>query len=237
MLSIFEQKDFEQQPERKLTLNRLQNVLGPMPVKADSHRPMTGLEDPPTAAPAAALPLERRPPPPPAVAVAEAPPAESVGGAVPPELQQFADQFTRGFREVLANTVRDLQAPISDERRKLDGALDSFARVTKDLEALMSELAEATGRIDSLAKSLQELSARTDKLEDTANIANAAAHALQDAQQAIEKRLELQAGVIRGLNSAVQAREDRLDKLLNTFQALHGGPGEHPARRALPENL
>jgi chromosome segregation ATPase len=124
-----------------------------------------------------------------------------------------------------------------EDRRKLQTAVDFFDRTAKDLETLMSELAEATHRIDSLAKSLQELDAKTEKLEDTANIVGAAAHALQDAQQATAKRLELQAGVIRGLNNAVQAREDRLDKFLSTFQALQGGTSEHSTRRSLPENL
>jgi ABC-type transporter Mla subunit MlaD len=247
MLSIFEQKEFEQQPERKLTLSRLQTVLGPTPAKPEGPRPAVGLEEPPAAKPAAAtaVPLERRPlPPPPVARVApvvpvapEAPPPESADPAIPAELQQFADQFARGFREVLVATVRDLQAPMVEDRRKMHAAFDFFDRTAKDLETLMSELAEATHRIDSLAKSLQELAVRNEKLEDTANIVGAAAHALEEAQQATERRLELQAGVIRGLNNAVQAREDRLDKFLSTFQALQGGASEHPDRRSLPENL
>ncbi|MCC7174811.1 MAG: hypothetical protein IT159_06410 [Bryobacterales bacterium] len=238
MLSIFEQKDFEQQPERKLTLNRLQTVLGPAPAKAEAPRPAVGLEEPPPGKPPAAMPvvLERRPMPPPPVTAPEAPPAESLP-EVPAGLQQFAEQFTRGFREVLATTVRDLQAPITDERQRMTAALESLEQMAGELETLTARLAETTAKVESLAKSLQELSARTDKLEDSANIVSAAAHALQDAQQAMEKRLELQAGVIRGLNNAVQAREDRLDKLVSTFQALQGGPSEHHGRRPLPENL
>ena len=239
MLSIFEQKEFEQQPERKLALNRLQTVLGPAPAKPGDVRPAIGLEEPPAAklAAAAAVAVDRRPLPPPPVAAPEAPPAESAEPATPAELQQFADQFARGFREVLVATVRDLQAPMVEDRRKMHTALDFFDRTAKDLETLMSELAEATSRIDSLAKSLQELAAKSEKLEDSANIVGAAAHALEEAQQATEKRLELQAGVLRGLNNAVQAREDRLDKFLSTFQALQGGTSEHSARRSLPENL
>jgi len=238
MLSIFEQKEFEQQPERKLALNRLQTVLGPTPAKPVGVRPSIGLEEPPAAKPAAvaAVTLELRPLPSPSAAP-EAPPAESPEPPAPAELQQFADQFARGFREVLVATVRDLQAPMVEDRRKLHAAFDFFDRTAKDMETLMSELAEATHRIDLLAKSLQELAARSEKLEDTANVVGAAAHALQDAQQATEKRLELQAGVLRGLNNAVQAREDRLDKVFSTFQALQGGTSDHSARRSLPENL
>ncbi len=239
MLSIFEQKDFEQQPERKLALNRLQTVLGPAPAKPEKLRPASGLEKPPGTDRAATAPVtvERRPFPPPPPVAPEASPAEHSDPPVPAGLQQFADQFARGFRELLVNTVRDLQAPVAEDRRKMQTAFDSFDRTAKDLEALLSELAEATQRIDSLAKSLEELAARTGKLEDTANIVSAAAHALQDAQQATEKRLELQAGVIRGLSNAVQAREDRLDKVFSTFQALQGGTNEHSGRRSLPDNL
>jgi predicted nucleic acid-binding Zn-ribbon protein len=111
-------------------------------------------------------------------------------------------------------------------------------RTTRELEALGDELAQASQRIDSLSKGLQELMARVGKLEDSVNISAAAAHAMQDAQQAIEKRFELQAGVIRSLNNAMQAREDRLDKLLGAFQMLQGVAQERPARRGvLPDDL
>jgi hypothetical protein len=238
MLSIFENKEFEQQPERKLALNRLQTVLGPAPPKPEGVRPASGLDKPPAAnrAATAAAVMERRPLPTPPAAP-EAPPAERSDPPSPAGLQQWADQFARGFRELLVSTVRDLQAPLAEDRRKMQTAFDSFDRTAKDMDVLISELAEATQRIDSLGKSLQEVAARTGKLEDTANIVSAAAHALQDAQQATEKRLELQAGVIRGLNHAVQAREDRLDKVLSMFQALQGGVSEHASPRSLPDNL
>lgn len=263
MLSIFEQKDFEQQPEKKLTLNRLQNVLGTPPGKPEPTRVSVAIEEPAVAGRAASPPpplSERRstlPPPPDTAApmalpVADgriAPPAHEAPSAalgasaaerevpgVPPELNQFAEQFTRGFREVLANTVRDLQAPIVEERRKLDTTFDSVTRTARDLEALTDELGQACERIESLSKALQELMTRVGKLEDSVNIAAAAAHAIQDAQQALEKRFELQAGVIRSLNNSVQAREERLDKLFGAFQAIQavGQPGR---RTSLPENL
>ncbi len=262
MLSIFEQKDFEQQPEKKLTLNRLQNVLGTPPGKPEPTRLSVAVEEPGGAVKTAVPPVlpERRstlPPPPdtaapPAMPGAESripPPVEVPGAAqgtpaverdplgMSPELNQFAEQFTRGFREVLVNTVRDLQAPMAEERRKLDSAFDSVTRTARDVEALTDELGQACERIDSLSKALQELMTRVGKLEDSVNIAAAAAHAIQDAQQALEKRFELQAGVIRSLNNSVQAREERLDKLFGAFQAIQRV--SQPARRSspLPENL
>jgi chaperonin cofactor prefoldin len=262
MLSIFEQKDFEQQPEKKLTLNRLQNVLGTPPGKPEATRLSVAVEEPGGAVKAAVSPAvpERRstlPPPPdssapPVMPVAEsrAPLPHDVPGAahsapaverdligVPPELNQFAEQFTRGFREVLVNPVRARQAPMAEERRKLDSAFDSVTRTARDLEALADELSQAGERIDSRSNALQELTSRGGKLEDSVNIAAAAAHAIQEAQQALEKRFELQAGVIRSLNNSMQAREERLDKLFGAFQAIQG-VGQ-PARRGsqLPDNL
>jgi hypothetical protein len=267
MLSIFEQKDFEQQPERKLTLNRLQNVLGTPAVKGEQPtRLAVAVEESGAAAKPALAPVgiaDRKntlPPPPdslapPAVSAAElraphqaerepmpvAVPmvAERDEVAVPQELNQFAEQFTRGFREVLVNTVRDLQGPMVEDRRKLDTTLDSVTRTAEDLEVLTDELGQTCQRIDSLGKAVQELMARVGKLEDSVNITNAATHAIQDAQQAIEKRFELQAGIIRSLNNSMQAREDRLDKLFGAFQAVQGVAAERPGRRSssLPDNL
>jgi pyridoxine 5'-phosphate synthase PdxJ len=69
------------------------------------------------------------------------------------------------------------------------------------------------------------------------NITTAAVHAIQDAQQTLEKRLELQAGVIRTMHNAVQSREEKLDKILSTFQALHNVGAERNGGRGLPDNL
>jgi uncharacterized protein YoxC len=243
MLSIFEQKEFERQPERKLTLNRLQNVLGPQsvgggtavatgavvvepagpvavpePVTTESRPVGPRLAEPPVG-----------PPPPPAV--------ESNGPPIPAELQNFAEQFTRGFREVLANTVREIQSPIAEEQKKLDTVFDHLAKSAREVDALHGDLNSAYGRLDSLTKSVQELTARLGRIEDAVNIATAASHAIQDGQQALEKRLELQAGVIRSLHASTQSREERLDKILSTFQALQGVSTERATRRPLPDEL
>ncbi len=263
MLSIFEQKDFEQQPDKKLTLNRLQNVLGTPPGKGETSRASLAVEESGPAARAVPVAISERkgalPPPPDSMAppvvqagegrasmhVTREAPAMPVAtkedrepAQVPAELNEFAEQFTRGFREVLANTVRDLKAPIDEDRRKLDTTLDSVSRTARDLEALTDELGQACQRIDALGKAVQEVMTRIGKLEDSVNIATAATHAIQDAQQAIEKRFELQAGIIRSLNNSMQAREDRLDKLFGAFQAVQGASGERQSgRRPLPDNL
>jgi ABC-type transporter Mla subunit MlaD len=240
MLSIFEQKEFERQPEKKLTLNRLQNVLGAPPPAAGEPPSVAAVVEPPapmTVSPGPA-PFERKPAgPPEPLARATPPVAEPVTPSIPPELQEFAEQFTRGFREVLVSTVRDIQAPMAEDHRKMETAFDLHARTAREVEALRSDLNGAYERIDSLTKMLQELSAKAGKIEDAVNISTAAAHAIQDAQQALEKRLELQAGVIRSLHAGMQSREERLDKVLAAFQALQGVSGERGPRRPLPEEL
>jgi len=241
MLSIFEQKEFERQPEKKLTLNRLQNVLNAQSPAAGEASSVAAVADPPapvTASPAPAA-FERKPAPPapePPVRAA-VPPPETAAPPIPAELQEFAEQFTRGFREVLVSTVRDIQAPMAEDHRKMENAMDLQARTAREVETLRSDVNGAYERIDSLAKMLQELTAKVGKIEDTVNISTAAAHAIQDAQQALEKRLELQAGVIRSLHTSMQSREERLDKVLAAFQTLQGAGGERVVRRPLPDEL
>jgi hypothetical protein len=243
MLSIFEKKEFEQQPEKKLTLNRLQNVLGPqLPAPGVGPSAAAAVAEPSVqvATPPEPTFSERRPVPrPPEPPAATPPPAtpEPSGVPIPAELQSFADQFTRGFREVLVNTVRDIQAPMAEENRKIETVFDQLAKANREVDSLHGDVNGAYERIDSLGKTMQDLSTRLGNLEDSVNIATAAAHAIQDSQQALEKRMELQAGVIRSLHASAQAREERLDKILSTFQALQGVSSERVNRRPLPEDL
>jgi hypothetical protein len=243
MLSIFEQKEFERQPEKKLTLNRLQSVLGPQP-PAPTGGITTAAAVAEPSVPVAALPepavSERktapRPPEPPAATPPPAP-LEPSAAPIPAELQSFAEQFTRGFREVLVNTVRDIQAPMVEDHRKMETVFDHLAKAAREMDSLRGDVNGAYERMDSLGTTVQDLSTRLGKIEDSVNIATAAAHAIQDSQQALEKRLELQSGVIRSLHASAQAREERLDKILNTFQALQGVSGERVNRRPLPDDL
>ncbi len=241
MLSIFEPKEFERQPEKKLTLNRLQNVLSAKPTAVAEQPPAAAAAEPSLPVTAAAAPpaYERKavaPAPEPVVRTAP-PPAEPPGPPMAPELTEFAAQFSRGLREVLASAVRDIQAPMAEERRKMDEVFDLHSRTARDVEGLRSEVHGAYERIDSLTKLLQELAAKAGRAEDAVNLSTSVAHAIQEAQQAFEKRLELQAGVIRSLHSAMQARQERLDRVLSAFQSLQGSGGERPPRRALPEDL
>ncbi len=250
MLSIFEQKEFERQPERKLTLNRLQSVLGPQSSKAGAGTAVataTVVAEPAMSTAAATEPavVEHRPIPRPAeprlaeppVATPPPPLLEPAAPPIPTELQNFAEQFTRGFREVLASTVRDIQSPVVEEQKKLETVFENLAKANREVESLRGDVNGAYERADSLDKVVQDASTRLAKIEDAVNIATAAIHAIQDGQQALEKRLELQAGVIRSLNASVQAREERLDKIFSAFQAFQSTGAERASRRPLPDEF
>ncbi|HSW50682.1 MAG TPA: hypothetical protein VLH09_10935, partial [Bryobacteraceae bacterium] len=231
MLRIFEQEESGRHPDKQLLLNRLQEAATPEPSAAReqpsapvvAERPVAATARPPLKAP------ERKPvitlpelPAPPAPA-AFAPP----GATIPPELQPLAEQFTHGFLNMLLSAVRNGQAPVAEDHRKLQAVLGLHEETALEVDALRSDLNAACERIDSLAMTLQETSARARKVED----------AVRDAQQELEKRLEVQAEVIRNLHSGLQAREEELDKVLTAFQSLRGTVGERGSRRSLPERL
>lgn len=185
MLSIFDHTEPETQTEKKPTLDRLQNVLGPRYN---------------TAAPNQAAPVvvgeERRPPrieTPPTVAALRDGREEAPH---PSEFQRVAEQFTRSFLDCLTQAVQEIYTLVAEDRGRL--------------EALHRELLELSQRVDSL---------------------------LNGHQEQIEKRLELQAGVIRALHSSLQTREERLDRILSSFQALQNVSGRVSAPTSLPENL
>ncbi len=232
MLRIFEQEESERQPQNKLLLDRLQNVAAAQPPKA-------GDQPPPAAAPPSLKLPERKPAPsPPQLPTRAAPPAfELLGAPVPAELQALAEQFMRGLWAVLLTAVRDNQAPAAEDRRMLQAAFDLQARTAQELEALRSDVGAGSDRLDSLARTLQDMSTKARMVEDAVNIGTAATHAVQEAQQALEDRLEVQGEVIRSLHAGLQAREEELDKVLAAFQSLRGTGGERSPRRPLPEKL
>lgn len=185
MLSIFDRNEPEPLTEKKPTLDRLQDVLGPRHSSApQSH-----------AAPAAVReesPPQRLQTVPTAAALREG--REEVPN--PNQFQSAAEQFTRSFLDCLTQAVQEIHTLAAEDRRRL--------------EALHLQVLEMSQRVDSL---------------------------LNGHQEQIEKRLELQAGVIRTLHSTLQAREERLDRILSSFQALQSVSGRASAPSSLPENL
>ncbi len=237
MLSILEKTDSVPQSEKKLTFERLQEVLADSPPVAERPRRVVAVDEMPAAEPV--LPV----PPSHARTSAQGPPAKAAANtagedaALLAALHQFADEFARGFRQVLVKTVSDLQAPAVEERRMPDAVFDSARRVARDLEALSARLELACQKIDSQAAALQELAGQTHRLEDSANVLAAAVHSVQDAQQGLEKRSELQARVLSELNHTVQCRGDQLDQCFHAVQRLHGPGIDQGPSRPLPQRL
>jgi uncharacterized phage infection (PIP) family protein YhgE len=235
MLSIFDNKEFEPQPDKKVSLNRLEQMLGaPQRPAASEERPAAATaavaEEPPPSrlAPAKPVNWERKPAPQTTPARFETP---STG------FQQYSEHFTRTFLEALASTVKDIHALVGEDRQRLESAFEFFTRTSRELDALRSDLGGVSQKFDLLVKGLQELSVRLGKAEEALSAAGSTGTTLQELQQQLEKRLELQAGVIRTLHNGMQSREERLDKLMSMFQSLQAVANQAAAPMTLPDRL
>jgi hypothetical protein len=256
MLHIFDQKEFEPQPDRKQTLNRLQNVLGAERRSASEGASAPGAvvvtelpaEKPPGTPPAWARkqaqtrpepPRTQPPAPPPPVAPARMERVPEVSGS--PEFQKFAEQFMRSFLGGLSGAVKEINSLVTEDRHKLEEVFDFFARTSREVESLRGDLAALARTVETLAKSQDELANRVAQ-SDEALLSFGNSSNNQEQVKQLDRRLELQAGVIRTLHHAMQAREERLERLMGAFQGLHAlaadSPGSSSARRpALPEEL
>jgi hypothetical protein len=255
MLHIFDQKEFEPAPDRKQTLNRLQNVLGverrpgsdgpPAPAVAVATAPPA--EKAPATPPAWARkqaqnrpepPRTQPPPPPPLPApAARREPAPEVSAS--PEFQQFAEQFTRTFLGSLSGAVKEINSLVCEDRRKLEEVFDFFTRTSREVESVRGEIAELARTVETFAKSQDELAARIGLTDEALRSLGDSTNGQEQVKQ-LDRRLELQAGVIRTLHNAVHAREERLERLMGAFQGLHALATDSPgsARRpSLPEEL
>ncbi len=240
MLSIFDHKEPEaQQPDRKLAINRLEQVLGaPQRSGAPEERQVAVAvaEEPPVRlAPPMPLAWERKASPPLPEPAASTPAMRSE--AASSDLQKFSEQFTRTFLGALTEAVKEIHALVGEDRKQMESALESFAQITRELDSQRSEMAAVSQKVDLLVQGLQEQALRLGKAEERLGISAGATGTLQDAQQQLEKRLELQAGVIRTLHSSLQAREERVDRMLATFQALHAVANDRASATALPDRL
>ena len=254
MLHIFDQKEFEPPPDRKQTLNRLQNVLG-VERRPESDGPqasgaavLTGplAEKAPGTPPAWVRkqaqnrpePLRSQPPPPPPpvpVAVQESVP--EVSGS--PEFQKFAEQFMRSFLGGLSGAVKEINSLVSEDRHKLEEVFDFFARTSREVESLRGDVAALARTVETFAKSQDELATRIAQADEALqSLGNSSSD--QEQVKQLDRRLELQAGVIRTLHNAVHAREERLERLMGAFQGLHAIAADSTgsARRpSLPEEM
>ncbi len=246
MLSIIDYKESEPQPKTALSLNRLEQMLGTPPRPAASEeRPVdiaaaAVAEEPPPArlAPPKLLNWERK-------LAHQSPPADLPPDARPagrhgtPSIgfEQFSEQFTRTFLEALASTVKDIHSLVGEDRQRLESAFGFFTRTSRELDALRSDVGAVSQKFDLLVKGLQELSVRLGKAEEALNVVGSTETTLQELQQQLERRLELQAGVIRTLHNGMQSREERIDKLMNMFQSLQSFTSQAAAPPQLPDGL
>jgi hypothetical protein len=133
---------------------------------------------------------------------------------IPPEVRP-ADQFP----------IAAAGRPMQNRNAELPGAeqfTEQFARTF--LESM-------TGAV----KQLYEL-VNNGRSEKEMEPLRAGLAALGGQFQQIEKRLELQAGVIRTLHAMLQSREERLERMLAAFKGLHAVGGQTD-QTSLPDGL
>ena len=236
MLSIFDNKEFEPPQDKKVSLDRLEQMLGaPQRPTAAEERTAAATaaavaEEPPPVrlAPPKPVSWERKPAPQPPPVRFETPNAG---------FQQFSEQFTSTFLEALASTVKDIHALVGEDRQRMESAFEFFTRTSRELDALRGDMGGVSQKFDLLVKGLQELSERLGKAEEALSVAGSTETTLQELQQQLEKRLELQAGVIRTLYNGLQSREERIDRLMNMFKSIQASASQAAVPLALPDGL
>jgi len=213
------QKNLKDEDVKLETINRLKKVLGTLqysqPGADATGEPVRVAvsSEPASDRPAAAVPkvtsIDRVPEKaaPVESPVTDEPREQEV--AMSAEIQKFAEDFTRNFLGAVAGTFQEMHGLLAEDRGRVAAAIEEFAGQI----AALREQTEAHSRLLADVQSvIQNLHPR---------------------QEALEKRMELQAGAIRTIHAAVQEREDRFNKLLLTLQP----PTAPPNASGLPDNL
>ena len=112
-------------------------------------------------------------------------------------------------------------------------AWDPLAFAVEEMKRTSQEIAALASQVSALREEVQNQAKTVAALESVSVT-------LPAAYQAVERRLEAQAGAIRAIHAAVQEREDRFTKLLLTLQPAAAAPagsdatpeGSPPAVRA-----
>lgn len=239
MLSIMDLHPPELQSEKKASLARLQKVLSTPryesaeePTSAEGARERqlmhetAGSADVGWEAPVSP-PLSPAP-------VAPAVVAAECRGAGSPEFQHFAEQFAVSILENVTRVMRDAHALLTQDRRRVEAALDDLTRSLWDAETVRSEVLRLSERLESLEQGRKQLADKLGHAEDSLSVSSSALSAFQSGHLQVERRLALQAGAIRTLHSAIGSREDLLDRILSTLQALQTPAGEAAGSQSLP---
>jgi len=207
------QKNLKDEDVKLETINRLKKVLGtlqhPQAGGDGAAEPVrVAVSSEPAAVPKV-TPIDRAP--------EKTMPVESPATAEPQEqempmsgeIQKFAEDFTRNFLGAVAGTFQEMHGLVAEDRGRIATAIEEFG-----------------GQVAALR---EQLEAHAQLLADIQSVL----HGLHSRQEAVEKRLEVQAGAIRTIHAAVHEREDRFNRLLLTLQ-----PAAAPANaHGLPENL
>jgi hypothetical protein len=225
MLSIFEEDKHDQKINGKLTVDRLHQFLG-SPHDTASKEPVGADASKPGSAPevrsaesvfphgnATSHGSESR-------AMPVLTPAPRTDAPISTEFQRFSEQFTRSFLEALSRAVSDIHALVVEDRGRVETACDFFSKASQELEALHAQVESLSRRFDSVASAEQDVCLRLGKAEYAVNSVSGVKESLQELRQSFEKRFDVQASAIRLLRTAVQERDERLEKVMTVFQAL-----------------
>jgi chromosome segregation ATPase len=140
----------------------------------------------------------------------------------------------------LSNAVKEINALVGEDRRKLEEVFDFFARTSREVESVHNDLSSVARSVETLAKAQDDLASRVAKVEEVVR-AICGTGGAQDQVHQLDRRLEVQANAIRTLHTAVQARDERLERLMAAFQSLHALSTETAApsarRSALPDEM
>jgi hypothetical protein len=231
MLSIMDLHPTEPQSEKMASLTRLQKVLSTPryesaeePTSAACARERQFMHETAGSADVGWEPPVN-PPLPPALAAPAAVDAECSGSGTP-EFQHFAEQFAVSFLEDVTRVMRDAHALLTQDRRRVEAALDDLTRSLWDAQTVRSEMVRLREMLESLEQGREQLADKLGHAEDSLSASSSALSAFQSSRLQAERRLALQAGAIRTLHSAIGSREDLLDRILSTFQAVETPTGE-----------
>lgn len=222
MFSIFDHHETTAESERKLTLGRLQQVL--------EESPPASAEEPPTATATAATP---GPPVRAVPVVADPQPSETASI----ELQQFAEQFARGFLETLTRVMKDVQALLTEDRKRLGTAMEELRTNSRDVQAVRLDVTNLRLKVEAMENDRNQLTSKLDRAEQNLDRASGALRTFEETRSQVEKRLDLHAGAIRSLHDAVQSRDENLGRLLATLQAVQTAAAGATVPKALSSNL
>lgn len=225
MLSIVDLYPSELQSEKKAYLARLQKVLSTPRYESaeEPASPAFARERQFMHETAGSEPIRWEPPVNPPLPPAPAAPAvvdAECSGAGTPEFQHFAEQCAVSLLHDVTRVMSDAHALLTQDRRRVEAALDDLTRTLWDDQTARSEMVRLHEMLESLEAGREQLAEKLGLAEDSLGASSIAWTEFQSGRLQAERRLASQAEAIRTLHSAVGSREDLLDRFLSSLQAL-----------------